>query len=74
MRTPPLPQHMAEKEEIEHLEKLPEVSLLFSNYEKAVNNNNPAELKTKYSKGTVIGIAIRNFGILCVRYVCSGAR
>ncbi|MEO8514403.1 MAG: c-type cytochrome [Ignavibacteria bacterium] len=56
MRTPTLPQHMAEKETIEHPEKLPEVSLLFSNYEKAVNNNKPEELKTKYSKGTVTGM------------------
>ena len=56
MRTPPLPQHMAEKEELEHPEKLPDVPSLFSNYEKAVNNNKPEDLKTKYSKGTVTGM------------------
>lgn len=63
MRTPTLPQHMAEKEEIEHPEKLPEVSALFLNYEKAVNNNNPEALKTKYTKGTITGMDGKSYPV-----------
>jgi len=55
MRTPPLPQHMAEEENRQPVNP-PDIAVLFSNYEKAVNNGNPAELKTKYSKGTVTGM------------------
>jgi len=55
MRTPPLPQHMAEQEKTEHPEKIMEPEQLFANFDKAVNNNKPGELKTKYSKGTITG-------------------
>lgn len=55
MRTPPLPQHMAQQEENEHPEKVMEADQLFSNFDKAVNGNKPGDLKTKYSKGTITG-------------------